>query len=226
MGARRGGLWPSTDIPASRSRLRMPGLLRACACILAAIAPAVLHGQAAEPPTVLYPGDAVRISVWRQPDLSGEFWIAADSSIRHPLYQSVKVAGIPMDAARARVAAFLLRFQDSPQFVMEPLLRVAIGGEIAQPGLHTFRPEVTIAQAVILAGGLTQRARLDDVRILRGGQVYSADLTKPEQGLAAQSVRSGDQITILPRRRPVYSYIVPSVSFVSTMITLITVLRR
>lgn len=186
----------------------------------------MMQAQATEPPTILYPGDAVRISVWRQPDLSGEFWIAADSSIRHPLYQSVKIAGIPMEAARVRVAEFLLRFQDSPQFTMEPLLRVAIGGEITQPGLHTFRPEVTISQAVILAGGLTQRARLHDVRILRDGRVYSADLTKPEQGLAAQSVRSGDQITILPRRRPIYSYIVPSVSFISTLITVVTVLRR
>src|SRR5688572_5308763 len=84
--------------------------------------------QATADATILQPGDAVRITVWRQPELSGEFWIAADSTVRHPLYQSVKVAGVPLETAHARLAAFLTRFQETPQFSVEPLLHVSIGG--------------------------------------------------------------------------------------------------
>lgn len=198
-------------------------------CLALGVAGALPHrlpAQSTISPTILYPGDAVRITVWRQPELSGEFWIAADSSIRHPLYQSIKIAGLPMDSARAMLAAFLKRFQDEPQFVIEPLLQVAIGGEVSQPGLHTFRPEVTIAQAVVLAGGLTPHARLESVRLLRQGRPHSVDLTRPEQGLAAQRVLSGDQIMVLARRRGLFSYLLPSATVVTTIMTLITVFRN
>src|SRR5690349_4287754 len=35
---------------------------------------------------VLAPGDSVRVVVWRKPELSGDFIIAPDGSITHPLY--------------------------------------------------------------------------------------------------------------------------------------------
>jgi protein involved in polysaccharide export with SLBB domain len=182
--------------------------------------------QGPTPAPVLHPGDAIRITVWRQPDLTGEFWIAADSSVRHPLYQTLKVAGVPLDTVRARLTMFLSRFQETPQFVIEPLFRVAVGGEVNQPGLYTFRPEITIAQAVVLAGGLTPRARWEDVRLLRDGLTYSADLTRPERGLAQAPIHSGDQIVVLPRRRALYSFLVPSATLVTTVVTLLTVLRQ
>lgn len=191
----------------------------------ASATPPTLEAQSVEP-AVLLPGDAVRITVWRQPELSGEFWIAADSSIRHPLYQTIKIAGVPLGTVRARLTEFLSRFQDTPQFVVEPLLRVAVGGEVGQPGLHTFRPEVTLAQAVVLAGGLTPQARLDDVQLLREGRTYSVNLTRPDTGLAAEPVRSGDQIVVLARRRALGSFIMPTATLVTALVTLITVLQR
>lgn len=189
------------------------------------VAPIWLQAQVIAP-TVLHPGDAVRISVFRQPELSGEFWIAADSTIRHPLYQTVKVAGVPLDVAKARLAAFLARFQETPQFVVEPLLHVSIGGAVGQPNLYTFRPEVTVAQAVVQAGGLTPDARLNDVRLQRDGQTHSVDLTRPDRGLAREGIRSGDQIMVLERRRGFYSFVVPAATLATTLITLIAVLGR
>src|ERR1700736_1850648 len=44
----------------------------------------------------LSPGDVVRIVVWRKPEFSGDFVVAPDSSITHPLYREVKVVGVPL----------------------------------------------------------------------------------------------------------------------------------
>ena len=70
---------------------------------------------------VLTPGDSVRIQVWRKPEFSGDFVIAPDGSVSHPLYRSVRVAGVPFATAEANIRRFLSGFEENPQFVMEPL---------------------------------------------------------------------------------------------------------
>src|SRR5215204_2900642 len=87
-----------------------------------------------EQPT-LSPGDSVRITVWRRPELSGDFVVAPDNSITHPLFRTVKVGGVPHNIAEANVRTFLLRFDQDPQFVLEPLFRVAVTGEVNRPQL-------------------------------------------------------------------------------------------
>src|SRR4029453_3701444 len=79
---------------------------------------------------VLTPGDSVRIGVWRKPEFSGDFVIAPDGSITHPLFRGVKVGGGPFATARANLRQFLAGFDENPQFVMEPLIRVAVSGEV------------------------------------------------------------------------------------------------
>lgn len=152
---------------------------------------------------VLRPGDALRITVWRNPELSGEFAISGDGSITHPLYRNVHVTGIPLIAAESRVRTFLLRLENNPEFVVEPLLHVAIGGEVVRPNLYTLRPETSVADAVALAGGPTDRGRRDRIRLLREGRESVLDLTKPQAGMAAMPIRSGDQI-LVDRKRAVF----------------------
>src|SRR5687768_3511177 len=80
--------------------------------------------------SVLTPGDSVRIVVWRKPEFSGDFVVAPNGTITHPLFRSVQVAGMPFANAEANVRRFLSRFEENPEFVMEPLIRVAISGEV------------------------------------------------------------------------------------------------
>src|SRR5690606_8673645 len=150
----------------------------------------------------LEPGDLVRIIVWRSEELSGDFEIAADGTIRHPLYRSVTAAGVPLDMLEQRLRTLLSRFDAQPQFVIEPRLRVAISGEVREPNLFSLSPELSIAQAIALAGGPTERGRLDQVRRLRDGREIILDLTRPAS-YGAMRIRSGDQI-VVPRRKDTF----------------------
>lgn len=183
--------------------------------------PLQAQSPSGEEATLLRAGDAVRITVWRQPELSGEFVVAADGSLTHPLYRTVRVTGVPLSQIEQRVQAFLARFAENPQFVVEPLLRVTVGGEVARPNLYNLRPETSIAQAVALAGGATERGRADQVHLLRGGTRRVLDLTNPESEGARVPIRSGDEI-IVARRRAVFREVVAPVMTVIGAIAAIT----
>ena len=91
--------------------------------------PGLLHGQAPDSSkdgSVLTPGDSVWIVVWRKPEFSGEFAVAADGSISHPVYRAVVVGGVPLATAEANLRRLLETFDREPQFVMVPLFRVAV----------------------------------------------------------------------------------------------------
>ncbi len=189
------------------------------AALFVVATPIAAFAQYAEPrdETVLRPGDAVRITVWRQPELSGEFAIAEDGTILHPLYRQLAVAGHTRGEVEAKIGEFLTGFETSPRFVVEPLLRVSVGGEVRQPSLYMLAPETTIAQAVALAGGATDRSRLDRVRLFRGGEEYRVDLTHPEAGLAQEPIRSGDQIFVDRKVSIFREYIAPAGSITAAL---------
>ena len=157
-------------------------------------------GAAATPPIanaapdvvqMLNPGDKVQITVFRMPELSGEFLIASDGTISHPVYQSITVTGVPLDTVQERVRVTLLRLQTHPQFVLQALFRVAVGGEVRQPNLYSLPPETTIAQAVAQAGGVTPDGRLNHIQLMRDGTTYTVDLAHPAMALAQMRVHSG-----------------------------------
>jgi polysaccharide export outer membrane protein len=176
--------------------------------IIAVVMPKVITAQNPAPRTeavTLSAGDSVRITVWRKPEFSGDFIVGPDGSITHPLYRTVRVGGVPFATAESNVRTFLTRFEQDPQFVVEPLVRVAVSGEVGRPQVFAVRPETSIAEAVAQAGGPSQFAKRDRVRVLRrdpnGGQrELHVDLLDPQTGSAAVRVHSGDQI-IVERRK-------------------------
>ena len=191
--------------------------------------PEPLAGQATGT-GVLSPGDSVRISVWRSPEMSGDFVVGADGSITHPLYRTVKVAGLPMTTVEANLGRFLAGFQNSPQFVVEPLIRVAVSGEVPRPSVFALRPQTTVAEAVARAGGLNQfgktRARL--VRIDAGGKQREIffDLRSPGDPIGSGPVHSGDLI-VIDRKKSIFREIVlPVVGLVGSVASIVLLIQR
>lgn len=160
------------------------------------------HAQTAEPknPT-LQPGDHVRITVvGEDKDLSGEFEIAPDSTLKHPLYSQVKAVGLPFPVLKERFASFLRRFQKDPQFQIEPLFKVGVAGEVRTPNIYFFAPETTVGEALTRANGPTDRGDVDRVAVFRDGKRIMLNLSATPSTRDQLTVRSGDQITVAPRR--------------------------
>ena len=207
---------------------RMKALVAALVLIGPTIAPAVTSAQNAvvAPPaaTALNPGDMLRITVWRKPELSGEFVIAGDGTVSHPLYREIRVTGIPMTAVESRIREYLSKLEANPQFVVEPLLRVAVSGEVRQPNLYALRPETSLAQAVAMAGGPTERGRHDRVRLVRQNREMIVDLRRPDQSGAGMPVMSGDQLVVEQQRAVYRDVISPMVSLLGATAAIVGVI--
>ncbi|HET9439267.1 MAG TPA: SLBB domain-containing protein [Longimicrobiales bacterium] len=175
---------------------------------------------------LLRPGDVLRITVLRHPELSGEFAINANGTLMHPTYRDLLAAGVPLADLEDSVRALLARFESRPEFVLDPLFQVAVGGEVRQPSLYALRPTTTIAQAVAMAGGATERGRLDRVRLFRGGTEYKIDLSRPEGGKGMDLIRSGDQILVERRSSVFREVIAPAGSIVGALAALVNILTR
>jgi polysaccharide biosynthesis/export protein len=212
-----------------RSSLRL-SLLVAAASVLAGTVIAQTPAPVAEQVT-LAPGDSVRVVVWRKPEMSGDFIVGPDGTITHPLYRSVRVGGIPFPTAEANVRAYLARFEQDPQFVVEPLVRVAVSGEVGRPQVFAVRPETSIADAVAQAGGPNQFGRRERVRVLRkdpSGRVqeFYVNLMDPGGVNATARVHSGDQIVIDRRRSFFREIFIPVLGVLGSIASIYLVVDR
>ena len=172
----------------------------------------------------LRPGDVVHIRVWRKPELSGEFTIAADGAIGDPFYSPVRVAGLSLTTARERVRDHIARIESEPLVWMDAIFRVAVTGEVNQPNLYPVRHPTTLAQAIAAAGGATPAARLNEVKLVRDGASRTVDLRDPASANARIVLLSGDEI-IVPRRTSLREAMTP-VSAIASVLSLIVVLIR
>lgn len=197
--------------------------------------PLAVRAQSAPPAELdttratLAPGDLLRITVWRRPEFSGDFVIAPDSTITHPLYREVKVAAVPLSEVENRVRRFLGKYENTPAFVISPLLRVFVGGEVRQPSVYSVPPGTTVAQAVALAGGPTERGKLDEVLLVRRDTRRALDLTSTDVQVAATETRSGDQVFVARRRNFFLDVLAPSSSVIAagaSLASIIIQLRR
>jgi polysaccharide export outer membrane protein len=198
----------------------------AAALCLAALGP--LAAQSRPDPDVarLQPGDRVMITVWRKPELSGESVVTADSVLSHPLYQTVKVVGIPLPQVKERLLAFLAQYERDPLLTVEPLFRVTVGGEVRQPNVYSLARSATVAQAIAGAGGPTDRGKITNVRLYRAGKQIHLDLNDPRSDQANMPIRSGDNIIVGRSHNFFRDVLAPGASLTAALLSIVVIVRQ
>lgn len=193
------------------------------AAALLATAPTPVQAQGA---AIVRPGDVLRISVWKDADLSGEFEVAPDSTLRHPIYNRLKVGGLPTAGLQDRVREFLRTFHNDPQVEVEPMFRVTVAGEARSPQTLLVPAASTVGDVIAKAGGGTSEANLEKVQLERGEARRTVDVTEGGVNAAGQAIESGDRI-VIPRRRNLLRDVVgPMSSVLGTVASLVLLTRR
>jgi polysaccharide export outer membrane protein len=138
------------------------------------------HAQAANDQYRLGPGDKVRVTVFGDDQLSGEFQLDANGTIDMPLIGNVDAQGHTTKELSAAVSQKL-----SKDYLKDPKISVEvidyrpfyILGEVKNPGSYPFVNGMRVMNAIALAGGFTYRAREGHMKINRDvdGQVQELD---------------------------------------------------
>jgi polysaccharide export outer membrane protein len=197
----------------------------ALATILAA-STAGAQTPAVDPNQGLAPGDQIRITVYRNPEMSCDCTVAGNGTIIHPLYREIQVIGVPLATVEDRIRTFLTRYVQNPQFVIQPLVKIVVGGEVRTPNIYSVPPETTIAQAIAIAGGPTERGMLNEVKIIRDRQEIKMDVSRPDSDAGVLQIRSGDQILIGRRGRSALEYIAPITSSIAATAAIVTLIFK
>jgi polysaccharide export outer membrane protein len=131
--------------------------------------------NAASPEYRIGTGDKLQINVYKETDLSPALQVRPDGRITMPLIGDLVAAGqTPMQLQR-RLAESLKEFVANPVvtvMVTEVAERVVyVMGEVSQPGAIPMKSNMTVLQALAVAGGLKDFADSKNIRILRKGGV-------------------------------------------------------
>ena len=121
---------------------------------------------------LLRPFDRIAVSVFGQDDFDRELEISPDGEISLPLIGGVRAAGLTSMQLEDRIEDQLRgRYIRNPSVTVSidraSSQQVYVGGEVKSPGGFAYRGEMTLQRAIVLAGGLTDNAKEDDVLVQR-----------------------------------------------------------
>jgi polysaccharide export outer membrane protein len=187
----------------------------ALAAIVVVAMPAALRAQTDPPPPAvqdtlprrsvgaLRPGDVLKISVFRDKELSGEYPIDARGYVQIPGLGVIKAAGLdPTDVTDRLRLALIERGFARPEISVQPLIRVSVLGEVRSPNVYPVDPGTSLLQLLTVAGGPTDRARLRDTRVIRDGRAFQVDMESALRGSAAgRVVLYSNDVVVVGRKK-------------------------
>ncbi|NJM33940.1 MAG: polysaccharide export protein [Rhodomicrobium sp.] len=119
----------------------------------------------------LSPGDKLKVKIFEEPDLSGEFQIDEGGNIAFPLIGDIQAAGLTVDDFRVHLAERLKNgYIRNPRLTVDVLnyRPINIIGEVKNAGQYTYRPGISARDIPAIAGGYTYRADEGTIYVSRG----------------------------------------------------------
>jgi protein involved in polysaccharide export with SLBB domain len=115
-------------------------------------------------------GDKLRVTVFGEKDLSGEFDVNDQGVVALPLIGPTKLAGKTISEAETQITrSYGKDYLVNPRVNVEVLnyRPFFILGEVKNPGSYPYVHGMTVVNAVALAGGYTPRAKRDHFLVKR-----------------------------------------------------------
>lgn len=159
-----------------RKRLKYVAMMLSVAALPACgSAPGAMEGSVAALSRTaahqLGPGDKLKVSVFNEPDLTGDFAIDENGNVAFPLLGELKAAGLGVEEFKANLVEKLQGgYVRNPRVNIDVLnyRPINVLGEVKNAGQYPYRPGMTAQDVAALAGGYTYRANEDKLYVTRG----------------------------------------------------------
>lgn len=143
-------------------------------------------------------GDKVRMTVFSEPTLSGEFSVSTDGELSLPLIGNVAVANMTLSQVTGQVQSLLADgYLRNPRVSMEIISYrpFFVLGEVKAPGQYAYASGMTALNAVATAEGYTPRASKKIIYIRRFGEKVEQayELTPNLRVMPGDTLRIGER---------------------------------
>ncbi|MEM7257119.1 MAG: polysaccharide biosynthesis/export family protein [Pseudomonadota bacterium] len=157
---------------------------------------AFAQDQSASSQYTLATGDQIYIQVFDEPDLTMRATISESGAINYSYLGAVQVAGNTAaqlsDLITEKLRDGYLK-NPSVNVTVERYRSFFVDGEVRNPGSYGYEPGLTLAKAVSLAGGMTDRASRKRITLTREIDGEKQDFERIKM---SQSIEPGDVITV------------------------------
>lgn len=187
------------------------GLMTSCSIFTTGYPPAPTTAITNDYNYIIGPGDALNITVWRNPELSMSVPVRPDGKLTTPLVDELVVQGKTSVQVAREIEVVLAKFVRDPvvtvmvtSFVGPYSEQIRVVGEAAKPQTLPYKSKMTVLDVMISVGGLTDFADGNNATILRtseGEKRYSVrlkDLIKRGDFSGNVEMKPGD-ILIIPQ---------------------------
>lgn len=145
-------------------------------------------------------GDMIRVQVGSDSILSGTYRVADSRSIDVPTVGRVDLSGLLYSEVADSVRDALGSVVRTSRIQVQPLIRVAVLGQVGNPGYYDLSPTATVSDALMQAGGPTSSAEVQETRLRKPEQGESGDGTRipslTGRSLAELGVTRGDEVFV------------------------------
>jgi polysaccharide export outer membrane protein len=173
---------------------------------------------------MLHPGDVVRLQIWREPDMSGDYPVDDRGNVTLPRLGARHVTDIPPDSLRRGLVAQYQQYLEHSSVDVTLLRRIRVVGAVAKPGLYPVDPTMAPSDAIALAGGVTPNGRTDRIDLWRGGTRTTITLNALDQH-ASLHLQSGDAL-VVPSRSWIARNVVVIPATITALVSLANFLRH
>ncbi len=157
-----------------------------------------LNARASPVELRLAAGDKLRVTVFGEDKLSGEYQVDSAGSLSLPLAGTIQGAGLTKaELEQALTAKLKSEYLRNPKVTVDVVSfrPFYVLGEVQKPGEYQFRSGLNVLSALAIAGGATYRASTSKVLIQRSG---STEMTEYQQSPTVL-VMPGDVVRVPER---------------------------
>ena len=147
----------------------------------------------------LSPGDKVKVTVFNEADLTGEFQVNESGAVAFPLAGEVLAAGRTVPEFKSDLTTTLRgRYVKNPKVSVEVVnyRPFNVIGEVRNSGQFSYRPGLSMKDAVAMAGGYTYRANTRLIYVRRADAGGESSVNPDDRPVP---VMPGDNIRIPER---------------------------
>lgn len=151
----------------------------------------------------IHAGDTLALQLFGTKNERQVLKVDGAGTVQLPVYGPFSVGGMPLETAEKAIQKIMARVYSNTQSALQveelSTIQVTVAGEVEAPGIYNVNAISTVKEALLAAGGVTDRGSVREIRVNRGDKQTMVDLYRlmmKGDATGEQLLQAGDTVFI------------------------------